>query len=288
MLNVQKHIEKHPEKYKQFKVNDLLFVEYHCIIEEAKAGFWTPNNYFIYILTGKKKWKNGRREYLGRPNDAFFIKKGAYVIHQFFDVEFCTLLIFVPDKFIKNVIEKHEIDCAHRPSGASTDSIISLHVNEVLLTYFQSVLSYFSKSKPPPKQLLKVKFEELIIDIISDQENKQLAEHFLNICSRNKVSIRQVMEDNFMYNMKLEEFAKLSGRSLSTFRRDFKKIFDTTPGRWLTNRRLEYGKYLLETTGKSISEVTFDSGFENPSHFTRVFKRRFGTTPTEFKNATVS
>jgi AraC-like DNA-binding protein len=288
MLNVKEHIEEHPEKYEQFKVNDLLFVEYHCIVEELKSGSWTPNNFFIYVLTGKKKWKSGEKIHTTEPGDALFIKKGGYVVHQFFDQEFCSLLIFVPDKFIKNVIRKHQIDCVSNTSVKFTDTIISLNVNNVLSNYFHSVLSYFPKSTPPPKQLLKVKFEELIISILSDPENEQLARYLNNICTQDKISIREIMEANFMYNMRLEEFAKLSGRSLSTFRRDFKEHFNTTPGKWLTKKRLEYGKYLLESTDKSINEITFDSGFENPSHFSRIFKKRFGVAPSQFKEVKVS
>lgn len=47
------------------------------------------------------------------------------------------------------------------------------------------------------------------------------------------------MEKNFMFNMPLEKFGYLSGRSLTTFKRDFHKIYNTTPQRWLTQKRLE-------------------------------------------------
>jgi AraC-like DNA-binding protein len=283
MLNLPEFISSYPERYRQFKINDLLFVEYHCPIEEMKAGFWTPHNYFMYVLSGKKKWQSQNQEFTAEANDAVFIRKGAYLVHQFFEEEFCTLLIFVPDEFIKHVVQKHKIDCKHEWSTKSVDQVIPLHGNDVLLAYVQSVLSYFPKAVPPSQPLLEVKFEELIINLLAEPKNRQLACHIQNLCEENKLSIRDVMEANFPFNMNLNEFAKLSGRSLSTFHRDFKEIYNTTPGKWLTKQRAEYSKYLLEFEGKTVSQVAFDSGFKSSSHFIRVFRQRFGITPLQYK-----
>jgi AraC family transcriptional regulator, exoenzyme S synthesis regulatory protein ExsA len=93
------------------------------------------------------------------------------------------------------------------------------------------------------------------------------------------------MELNFTYPMKLEEYARLSGRSLSLFKRDFKKIYNTAPGRWLTQKRIEYGRYLLQKTDKSVTDIALDCGLKNHSHFSRVFKEQYGITPIETKKA---
>jgi Transcriptional regulator containing an amidase domain and an AraC-type DNA-binding HTH domain len=59
--------------------------------------------------------------------------------------------------------------------------------------------------------------------------------------------------------------------------------YQTTPGKWLVRRKLEYAKHLLETTDKNINELTFESGFENPSHFIRIFRQSFRITPLQYK-----
>jgi len=123
--------------------------------------------------------------------------------------------------------------------------------DESLSTYFQSVLSYFSKTESPPKELLTVKFEEFILSILSDRKNKMLADYFNEVGSSTKISIRVVMESNFTYNMKLEVFARLSGRSLSTFYRDFKKIYNTSSQKWLTQKP-GADQYSVTTTIKFI------------------------------------
>jgi len=98
-------------------------------------------------------------------------------------------------------------------------------------------------------------------------------------------SLLEVMEANYMYNLPLEEYAKISNRSLATFKRQFKSLLYTTPGKWLIARRLDYAQLMLDTTRKNINEITFESGFENCSHFCRVFKERFGTSPLNYRKS---
>lgn len=95
-----------------------------------------------------------------------------------------------------------------------------------------------------------------------------------------KISLRTFMEKNFKHNIPLEQLATASGRSLSTFRRDFIQEFGTTPSRWLIARRLEEA-YRLITSGKHPGEILIELGFESFSHFTRCFKQRFGMLPSQ-------
>ena len=83
----------------------------------------------------------------------------------------------------------------------------------------------------------------------------------------------------------MDEFARLTQRSLSSFNRDFYKEYGTSPGKWLTKKRLLYAEKLLKNTNQRIYEVAYDCGFESPAHFTRVFKNENGITPSKFQKA---
>jgi transcriptional regulator GlxA family with amidase domain len=91
------------------------------------------------------------------------------------------------------------------------------------------------------------------------------------------------MEENYRYNVGLEDLAKMAFRSLPTFKREFKEIFRTTPGKWLLERRLKNAHLLLQTTLMNVNEIAFESGFENYTHFSRVFKAEFGKSPFHFR-----
>ncbi|MBC8173817.1 MAG: AraC family transcriptional regulator [Chitinophagales bacterium] len=270
--------------FKQFKVNDLLFLEYKCVADQAAVKVWSKYNYFLYVVRGKKMWQSSRAKYCVREGEAIFVKKGANIIHQFFEEGFCSLMIFVPDDFISNVIKESS---SHTPKCTveNTDTVICLHLDEVLPAYFHSVLSYFAKEEPPPGNLLEIKFKELILDLLLSPHNESLCSYLKSLCDKSKTSIREIMESNFIYNMKLEEFAYLSGRSITSFKKDFISTFNCTPGKWLVKRRLEQAKYLLEVTNKNINELVFETGFENASHFIRVFKQAYGLSPLQFKKS---
>ncbi len=282
MLNLHNFIAN-THFFRKFKVDELLFVEYRCLGEEERMSVWSDNNCFVFIMKGTKKWETIENEYYVSKGEAVFIKKGACIVHQYFDDDFCALVIFVPDEFIRSVLHQHQIEYEDSNIRDQTDNIIRVNVDEILSTYSHSVYNYFQHSKTPPKDLLKIKFTELIINIMMSNENETLAGYFKQLCLENTVSIRNIMESNFAHRLKLEEFAKLSARSLSTFKRDFNKIYGMPPGKWLTKKRLEHAKYLLESTNKNVNDVVIDSGFENTSHFTRVFKSRFGIPPHQYK-----
>jgi AraC-like DNA-binding protein len=272
--------------FKKFEVNDLLFVEYKCLIDDLKTGYWTQSNYFVYVVGGRKKWTTSSHEYIAQEGDAIFIKKGAYTAHKFFDDDdFCALLIFVPDEFIKSVLNKYPQDyfLSAKKSTPESDGILRVDMDDSLSTYFHSVLSYFPKSITPPKDLLTIKFEELILHIMVNANNQELKSYFRSLQESSKVSIRQIMESYFMYNMNLEEYARLCARSLSTFKEDFFELYKTTPGKWLISKRLDYAKFLIETTEESINDVAFKSGFKNSSHFVRLFKEVYGKSPLKHR-----
>lgn len=95
-----------------------------------------------------------------------------------------------------------------------------------------------------------------------------------------KIDLMAFMEQNYKQHLSLKEFALYTGRSLATFKRDFAKENDMTPQRWLTHKRLEAAYKLLKEGGKNVSEVCWETGFVNRTHFISAFKKQYGTPPT--------
>ncbi|MEN8250289.1 MAG: alpha/beta fold hydrolase [Bacteroidota bacterium] len=98
------------------------------------------------------------------------------------------------------------------------------------------------------------------------------------------IDLGTVMSENYLYNLKIKEFAKLCGRSLSAFKRDFKDKFETTPSRWIKAKRLEHAKTLLIESDLNINEICYDSGFVNVSHFIKTFKDKYKVPPHQFRS----
>ncbi len=148
------------------------------------------------------------------------------------------------------------------------------------------MLPYFNAVVTPDQSLLELKFKELILTLADNKTNEELLCYFCSLLhAPQTVTLQSVMEDNFCFNLKMEDYAKLCYRSLSAYKRDFVQVYNTTPGKWLMEKRLQHAKHLLTIGGRSVSDAAFESGFENSSHFSRAFSKQFGTPPSAIKKA---
>lgn len=109
-----------------------------------------------------------------------------------------------------------------------------------------------------------------------------MAETAITNAQTQKIDLEDFMEKHFRCDMSMSEFARASGRSLSTFKRDFKRMSELSPERWLTDRRLRASWELLRR-GNRVTDTCFDVGFKNVSHFSAIFKKKFGKTPGEVR-----
>ena len=266
------------------EVNELLFVEYTCMREETKFGIWSNNNYFAFISSGKKMWRTIYHSYEVSEGDILFIKKGANLTHQFFDDEFCAIFIFIPDDFIKEFLRKNNALCAASQKDLSgQDSVLRIHKDELLESYSRSVQSYLSLSEKPNEQLLLLKFDELLLSLFSNKKHRELTDYFISLCQNQQYHMTRVMEENFGYNLKLEYYALLCHMSLSTFKKAFKQHYDTTPAAWLLQRKLDLARHKVVTSDLNINQISFECGFEDTSHFIRVFKQKNNLTPLQYR-----
>lgn len=277
-------IAQNTPSFKKIEVSSVLFSEYKCLEERAVFPAWSHLNYFIYVLEGKKKWCTLENSYMVHPNEVLFVKKGANIIHKYFDVDFCALVIFIPDGYIRSLI-LNDINLGSNILHQPSDSVIPLKLDQTLDAYFASLLSYFYNDTEPSTQLLELKFKELLINILTMPTNPMIGAHFMEIAQNLRPDLKSIMEANFIYNLSMTDFAKLTNRSLSTFHRDFHEVFGVSPGKWLYKKRLQHAKRLLEMTDKKVFQVAFECGFENPSHFHRSFKKENGITPLKFQKA---
>lgn len=142
-----------------------------------------------------------------------------------------------------------------------------------------SLIPYFDLEGEFPDELASLKISEAvnILRMIDPGVDNVLA----NFDAPGKIDLVNFMQRNFMFNMPLERLGYLTGRSLSTFNRDFKRIFNTTPQKWLIEKRLELAYYQLAEKKRKPAEVYLEAGFEDLSHFSFIFKKKYGVSPNQ-------
>lgn len=246
------------------------------------AGLWTQYNYLFYVIDGRKIWHTAGGTYDIQKDSCVFVRKGGFILEQIVDTGFCVMLFFIPDEFICDTLHTRAQPLAKYEQHF--EPVMLLESSDTLKGFFHSMSSYFTESREPDSSLLELKFKELILNIADNAANKDLLSYFCSLLHEPQaVLLKRVMEDNFCYNLKLETYAELSNRSLSAFKRDFEKLFQCTPGKWLLEKRLNHALHLLSNQNKTVGEAAWESGFESPSHFSRAFKTRFGKGPSEMK-----
>ncbi len=282
-VDVFKYFKNNP-KHNKLIGDDYLFVEYKCPIEVEKFKLWTDTPFITYVISGKKDWTSINKTFSLHSGDALFIRKGTYNTKQYFEEDYCTILFFITEDFIRRFVTDNASSITSKSIEEDYDQIFPIQVTDALNSLFLSVFSYFNMGSAVPKELVEIKFNELLFNIALNPANHNLISFFETLRQTEKTSIQDVMMKNFHCDLQLEEYARLCGRSLSTFKRDFKAHFNETPGKWLTNMRLDYAKTLLQNSDLNINEVCYESGFKNTSHFNSSFKQKFSYPPNQYRN----
>ncbi|MEO8771078.1 MAG: AraC family transcriptional regulator [Ferruginibacter sp.] len=283
MINLHSSI-KNNNSFRKMEVSDLLFAEYSCMQEETTFRVWSNNNYFAFISSGKKMYKSIYHSYELNEGDVFFVKKGAILTPQFFDDEFCAIVIFISDDFIKAFLKKNAALCDASHKDISTqDVVLRIQHDQLLESYYQSIQSYLSLTEKPNEHLLILKVEELLLSLFSSKKHQQLTDYFISLCQNQQFHMSRIMEENFAYNLNLENCAQLCHMSLSTFKKSFRQFYHTTPGAWLKSKKLELTLHQLLSSDLSVKRISFECGFKNTSHFIRAFKEKYKLTPMQYR-----
>jgi AraC-like DNA-binding protein len=276
-----------PDIVKQLSVKDMLFAYYKCPQVDKVLHVFSHYNEIAFRLSGKKTLHHREKSWTFTDNTSLFIRRTAYKAEKY-DFEGWEILAFCfQDDFLRQVFREYRqyLPLKKLPPPPS-DMLIEIKVNETTRSFFYSMVPYFSQKIPPSESLLELKFKELLFNIFSDPANADLLAYVNSIDDQYKTPLWQVMEANYTFNLTIDGFARIAQRSVGTFKREFREYYHTTPGRWLTQKRLEYAKDLLATSKKNVGEIAHESGFENITHFSRIFREKYGLSSLQYRKKT--
>ena len=286
MYNNFEYIVTHPEIIKQLAVKDMLFAYYRCPQVEKQVNLFLNYNLITYTFRGKKTFRHRDKTWTLTDNSCIFVRKTAFNQERDDMVGWEVLAFYFQDNFLQQVFREYRqyLPLKNLPPPP-TDMLIEINLTETTSAFFYGMVPYFSQKIPPSESLLELKFKELLFNIFSDPANANLLAYVNSIDNQYKTPVWQVMEANYTFNLAIEEFAHIAQRSVTAFKREFYEYYHTTPGKWLTQKRLEYARYLLDTSKKNVSEIADESGFENLTHFSRIFKEKYGLSPLQHRKA---
>jgi AraC-like DNA-binding protein len=235
----------------------------------------------IWFISGETKIVQSDETHTFQKGDIFLIprNKPATIINYPKDgLPHKTVVMHLTTKILREFYSRMDV----KTKASPFPGIRSYGNHPLLESCLASVIPYFDMKEPLPENLGLLKLTEAIsiLNVIDPQIDGVLA----NFDDPHKVELVSFMEKNYMFNMPMEKFGYLTGRSLTTFKRDFQKAFNCTPQRWLTQKRLDLAHYRLAERKSRPIDVCYETGFENLSHFSFAFKKRFGYAPTDVTN----
>lgn len=257
-------------------------IMYSCYASRNRQGEqFVREHVFSYQISGVCYFNDGERDYVSNPGDFRFLKRNSLI--KFLKEppvggELKTISIYLDQQTLRNFSIEYGIKPASHTEHATFTPLPS---HQLYQAYMQSLFPYVEGGQIDDPELVAIKLKEAILLML--KVNPELAGILFDFSEPGKIDLEAFMKKNYHFNVDLNRFAHLTGRSLATFKRDFEKIFNTTPSRWLQQQRLHQAHYLISERGKTASEVYLELGFEDLSHFSFAFKKAYGVAPSRLQ-----
>lgn len=232
------------------------------------------------VLRGNLKLENINKgvAYV-QPNQLLFVPKGLYTVSDILlgDEPFVAVVFFFDEQLIEDFINALN----SKLKGKCVFNLVLPYSNSIRL-YTETLLKLYNNGEHNHHKVTRAKLFELLHLLSIGERGEDFIRTLLALKSRQKRNIKEFMNANFHKALTVEDYAYLSGRSLSTFNRDFKRQFNISPKKWLMEKRLEKAYELLAQNKQNVTEIAFEVGYENFSHFIKAFHKKFGISPKQF------
>jgi len=280
MLRIPSEIQAH--QFESLKIQENTFVAYRSDVYPSKNDVFFEENAVIYVLEGDKIFSSSSSEVRVQKGDVLFVKRGYYLMSESINEAYKSLVFFFDEKILKEFVSQNLELFTHTTSiDANSSWLLTLKSNEAFGKYIESILPYFKSKTKYLNQFLKLKVQELLLHLLEFDPNNQLKNLLFSIYSGQKADLEFILNTFYLKPLNLDELAKLSGRSLSAFKREFQEIFGQSPGQWIKDKKLEHAAFLLKNKIGNVEEVAETIGYESVSHFVKSFREKFGVTPNK-------
>jgi AraC-like DNA-binding protein len=237
-----------------------------------------------HIVSGEMRVMESPRESIYRAGNSFLLRRNALVKCEqrplASGVAFGVIYLLLKKDFLQQQAMQHGLP-TEAPGTTLAGQVLLLEPTPSLTGLFQSLVPYLDTGTQPSAAMTRHKLVEMLICLL--EQHPEMATSLFRETPAGKLDLAEFMERNFRFNVPMSKFAELSGRSLSTFQRDFIKIFGMRASAWLLSRRLQAAHEILLNSDRKPSDVYIEIGFEDFAHFSRSFKRNYGYNPSKVK-----
>lgn len=250
----------------------------HTIIDLATKGL-------IIVEKGNLLLETPANVQVLNEGDILYHKQGSYSFQTSDLATNCQLLwIALDDNFLREFITVHGSKLSEIERFEDTSSDIIKFTSYPLIDDIKNSLNTFIDHEYP-EVVVSLRVSELLLLLSYSEQGSVLLSNFKQLSNRQAARLQLFMENNYLKEWKLSEFARTFGMGLTTFKELFNTVYATSPRSWISEKRIMYAHQLLVNTSMSIVEISMEAGFSSQSYFTQTYRKRFGYTPSRSRIA---
>lgn len=248
-----------------------------------------------YVVKGKKYIYYGdtRREVV--KGDMFFLNTGTHYSEEIPEAgkSYEQIVFYYTPEALANILStlslnyKLEITNDHQCDKCRGETNIIYPTWPAIRNFFSTVNQYIKENVFVENETAEhLKITELVYLIISNPKCCIKSKLLANVDFSSE-SFERVILDSIFSDISVEGLALKCHQSITSFKKEFKKQFNDTPHRWFIRQRLMHARLLLISTNRPISEISRECKFQNISHFIKLFKKEYDTTPAAYRSKSI-
>lgn len=268
------------EQLDVFDCSNVLIASYFA--DDRECAHENREHTLIYLCSGRLEIEERGKKTVLYPGDCAFMRRDNRMWLQKRvgkGEPYRSIVLKFSKSFLREFYQTLDRQQIPIDSKREKASLLLLPKNRPdIRSLFESVIPYFDAGEKPSEKILKLKMIEGVYVLLNTDRN--LYASLFDFVEPWKIDILDYLNENYMCDLSMKEIASYTGRSLATFKRDFAKVSDLTPQKWIIRRRLEAAHDLIRSGKKKVTEACFDVGFKNLSHFSKIYKETYGVAPS--------
>lgn len=252
------------------------------VMENTVCDHGVLEHCLLYVYSGRVELEEAGHSITIHAGECAFIRKGHRIkMVKCSDKDshiYQSVLLRFSRKFLLEYYRNNGEDRFPKATKRSKASVLKIPPLPAVTSLFGSIFPYYESSVAPDEEWLDMKLKEGLYIVLKSDASVYAS--LFDFAEPWKIDLLGFMEDNYMYDLSIEELASYTGRSLTGFKNDFRKVSELTPQKWIIKRRLEAAHELIVNRDCKVSEAMMHVGFKNLSHFSRIYKEVYGMAPS--------
>tara|TARA_B100000809_G_scaffold17499_1_gene15546 strand:+ start:1221 stop:2072 length:852 start_codon:yes stop_codon:yes gene_type:complete len=240
---------------------------------------------YLHVLEGGHNHYSATELIEAKKGGGIFMKCGNFIFEPVADKttgEAKLIAIHFFPEVLKRLFKDNPPEFLFTDKGNIDADITNVDRNEIISHYIESISLLFNNPTLAEESILELKLKEIIL-ILSKIDASGVNQILHNLFNPTTVIFKDVIEAHLFSGLSVEDLAELTNNSLTSFKRKFNEIYETSPALYIKNMRLEKASKLLKITDHSISDISFKCAFNDLAHFSNSFKSKYKLTPSGYR-----